>query len=319
MYSDWDDNYYNNYYQKNVCLFGCGLNAHCEWGFCECNAGTIRKYGRCVDAYSANTLPARPQTFDPFKTCTESSTCMKMDMNLVCNTNLTIQGTGKCECRRDMKWNKESGECQIYMDVDCSSITYETKPSPVIMTAVEKANKEMEENLLGEVVPLGRTESANESLSNSLLTRVDTKTATDDELKEAFCRDIDSFSFEMQPRKAEPVVDERPSKSCQTVPRSACAIAYDSHDCSGGWKLVIPQGQLRFRWFTSYWSYRNDMDTIGVRAGCSIILYSDSSYNGNSIKIDAYQMSDRWVVLGETAGYQHMEEDVESLQCTCRN
>ena len=105
------------------------------------------------------------------------------------------------------------------MDVDCSSITYETKPSEVILTAVEKAKKEMEENLLGEVVPLGRTESANgslsenllgevvtlgrtesanESLSTSLLTKMDTKSATDAELKEAFCRDSDSFSFEMQ-------------------------------------------------------------------------------------------------------------------------
>ena len=84
------------------------------------------------------------------------------------------------------------------MDVDCSSITYDTKPSPVIMTAVEKAKKEMEQNMLGEVIPLGRTESANESLANSLLTQVDTKTASDDDLREAFCRDIDSFSFEMQ-------------------------------------------------------------------------------------------------------------------------
>ena len=25
---------------------------------------------------------------------------------------------------------------------------------------------------------------------------------------------------------------------------------------SGGWKLVIPIGELRFRWFTSYWAYR---------------------------------------------------------------
>ena len=84
------------------------------------------------------------------------------------------------------------------MDVDCSSITYDTKPSEVILTAVEKAKKDMEANLIGEVIPLGRTESANESLANSLLTKVDTKTATDSELKEAFCRDIDSFSFEMQ-------------------------------------------------------------------------------------------------------------------------
>merc|ERR1711936_463841 len=165
------------------------------------------------------------------------------------------------ECRRDMRWNKESGECQIYMDVDCSSITYDTKPSPTILSAVEKAQKAMEENpnLIGEVIPpLDRTETKNESLSNSLLTKLDTSKASDDELKEAFCRDIDSFSFDMQEKKAEPLIDERPSQSCSVVPRSACALAYDSHDCTGGWKLVIPQGQLRFRWFTSYWSYRFD-------------------------------------------------------------
>ena len=37
-------------------------------------------------------------------------------MNLVCNTNLTVQGdTGKCECRQDMKWNSEAGECQVIL------------------------------------------------------------------------------------------------------------------------------------------------------------------------------------------------------------
>ena len=84
------------------------------------------------------------------------------------------------------------------MDVDCSSITYDTTPSEVILEAAEKAKKYINEDLLGTVVPLGRTESANESLSNSLLTRMDCKNATDAELTEAFCRDIDSFSFELQ-------------------------------------------------------------------------------------------------------------------------
>jgi len=123
----------------------------------------------------------------------------------------------------------------------------------------------------------------------------------------------------LQPAPA-PLVDERPSSRCSQVPTTACAVAYDSSDCSGGWRLVIPQSTLRFRWFTSYWSYRNDMDTIGVRAGCSVILFSDSNYNGNSVKIDATrQNNDRWVVFAETAGYFHMDEDVESLSCTCNN
>ena len=121
------------------------------------------------------------------------------DMNLVCNTNLTTQGdAGKCECRQDMKWNTEAGECQIFLDVDCSTITYETQPSQTILSAVEKAKAEME--IDGETTPpgLGRTESANETLANSLLTKIDPKNSTAEEIKEAFCRDIDSFSFEME-------------------------------------------------------------------------------------------------------------------------
>ena len=38
----WDQNYYDNNYQQNECMFGCPMNSHCEWGFCECNAGTSR-------------------------------------------------------------------------------------------------------------------------------------------------------------------------------------------------------------------------------------------------------------------------------------
>ena len=63
------------------------------------------------------------------------------DMNLVCNTDLTTQGSvGQCECRRDMRWNTGEGECQFYLDVDCSSFTYDTQPSSNILAAVGRAN-----------------------------------------------------------------------------------------------------------------------------------------------------------------------------------
>ena len=111
-------------------------------------------------------------------------------MNLICNKNLTVQGdTGKCECRQDMRWNEQGGECQVggfsdftkylfacqlYLDVDCSEITYESKPSQTVLDAVDKAKKELigaDEN--GPILNVtGRTETANESLSNSLLTMV---------------------------------------------------------------------------------------------------------------------------------------------------
>ena len=40
------------------------------------------------------------------------------------------QGTvGQCECRRDMRWHAAEGECQIFLDVDCGGLTYDTRPS----------------------------------------------------------------------------------------------------------------------------------------------------------------------------------------------
>ena len=84
-----------------------------------------------------------------------------------------------------------------------------------------------------------------ESLKGSLLTYMG-NTTTQDDLKEAFCRDIDAYSFEFDARSAPvgqvtPGVvpqagpgyrDEKPAK-CDVIPQSACAVGYDSHDCSG--------------------------------------------------------------------------------------
>ena len=60
-----------------------------------------------------------------------------------------------------MKWNNEAKECQvctllslkyflfisshlkIFMDMDCSTITYETPPSTVVLSAVERAKAEL--------------------------------------------------------------------------------------------------------------------------------------------------------------------------------
>ena len=96
------------------------MNAHCEWGFCECNAGTTRKNGQCVDRVTAAKIEARDKSFDPFVTCSEKTTCQKIDMNLICNTNLTTNSdVGKCECRHDMRWNAEGGECQVLLNYHC--------------------------------------------------------------------------------------------------------------------------------------------------------------------------------------------------------
>merc|ERR1719460_2115886 len=178
-----------------------------------------------------------------------------------------------------MRWNTEAGECQIYMDVDCSDITYDTPPSPTILEAVEKAKQRLNATeacpqpkflcedattCLGEAqvcngvsdcpqwetgpggedeecldgsgeqpqeiqqgdpsasppAPTGSPQPHNQlaprrQLTNSLLTQIDTKTSSKDELREALCRDVDAFSFEFAqtpasppPARVAPVPDE---------------------------------------------------------------------------------------------------------------
>lgn len=336
------DDYHRNYYERNECYEGCPANSHCEWSFCDCNYGYTKKWGRCESDWGrvpqTQIQQYRPTAFDPFKSCSSAMDCMNMDMNLICNKDLTTQATvGQCECRRDMKWNTEALECQVYLDVDCSKFTYETQPSTLIQNAVEKAQREMEEMpMIGEGMMLNRTETQEEVLSKSLLKHIDENTASEDDILEAYCRDVDAYSFEFnqdqqqnQPQLQQQnsvamvsaqrpmILDPERPPNCEEIPRSACAVVYDEKDCLSGWKLIIPQGELRFKWMSAYYAYRNDIETIGVRSGCTLTAFSDSSFNGDRISIPATEY-DRWVALGDDAKYLHMHEDIESVQCVCR-
>jgi len=198
-YNPW---YYNNYYYNNHCWGGCPPFSHCEWGFCECDRGFYKRWGRCASDY--NSISPRPTNFDPFVACGDNGECQKIDNNMICNTNVTIQQGGKCECRQDMRWNTNDQECQLYLDVDCSSITYDKTPSPVVLAAVNKTLENVEgKNLTAEFTDDGTklanqtvSPSPNVTLENSLLSSIDPKAASKEEIKEAFCRDVDSFSWE---------------------------------------------------------------------------------------------------------------------------
>ena len=55
----------------------------------------------------------------------------------------------------------------------------------------------MEEMLMiGEGMMLNRTETQEEVLSKSLLKHIDENTASEDDILEAYCRDVDAYSFE---------------------------------------------------------------------------------------------------------------------------
>jgi len=163
----------------------------------------------------------------------------------------------------------------------------------------------------GYKVPEKRTETKEESLAPSLLSHIKDGQLKEKDLEEAFCRDIDSFNLAF--RAPEEVW--RPGAKCKAIPAGMCGVVYDSHDCYAGWSLNIPDGgQINLSW-----SQSNDIDTVGVKAGCTLTGFSEDGYTGDSISISA-GITERWVVLSKSKNKQmkDMDENIESIQCICR-
>jgi len=333
---DWDEDYYSTYYEKNECLDGCPENSHCEWSFCECNADYTKSWGQCSSSRTPSPSSSRTNLNPASLPCSDTSGCRTVDINMVCLNN-------KCTCRRDMKWNPKALECQILLDVDCTATTYHTPASALVQAAIDKTKKGIlakdapdptnilealfsgqdlsstaEEKLTKAAntpnitIPDDRTETKEESLSGSLWELFDAKNASKANLEEAFCRDIDAFNEAFQ------VEDAGRPADCPEVPISACAILHDSGSCGGGWKLEVPPGmQRRLQYFSADWKYRNDIDTIGVRNGCTFTGFTGSSFDGNQMVVTAGTM-DKWLVLIKSEAYKNFHEDIESFQCVCR-
>merc|ERR1719474_111905 len=330
---DWDEDYYSTYYEKKECLDGCPENSHCEWSFCECNPGHTKAWGQCSNTEKPEVTEERLNASITSLSCTYTSSCTPWDINMVCINN-------KCTCRQDMKWNPKLLECQIFLDVDCSSIDYNTEPSSLVQAAADKTKQGVlrtetpnainvldslfsGQDLLSSkpedmvkkdeiLIVDNRTETIEESLENSLFKYVDTENASEVELTDAFCRDVDAFNEAFQSST------EGKPDTCPAIPATSCAVLYDSARCRGGWKLDAPPGtQKRLLYFSSDWKHRNDVDTIGVRNGCTFVGFTGSSFDGNSMSITA-GISDRWIVLNKVSAYKAFHEDIESFQCVCR-
>ena len=92
--------------------------------------------------------------------------------------------------------------------MDCSGLSYDSRPSATVLNAVEDLKRQQQLSATSTQQDFGRTESYQESLATSLLSRLNSKSISEAELTEAFCRDVDSFSFEFErqesPRRAVP-------------------------------------------------------------------------------------------------------------------
>jgi len=103
---------------------------------------------------------------------------------------------------------------------------------------------------------------------------------------------------------------------CTPVPQNLCALVYDDGGCEG-WKLDVPEGDMMFKWWdpVKVW-YRNDIEQISVRAGCTLTAFDDSSLNGRRVTIRAVN-KDRHVELASDAEYRALDEEIQSISCTC--
>jgi len=261
--------------------------------------------------------------------CESSAECQAKDVNLVCRPDRGVAGngttvvstttaattdtSGTCKCRRDMRWNNKALECQLFIDVDCSNVTYSSTASDEVKAAAETLETKLGNATLE--IPTNRTQTGEESLKESLLSVITASdNATLEVLDEAFCRDAEAFSEAFQ-------VDDtinRPS-NCQPINNNLCAILYDSSTCADGtWQLPIyNNANKRLRYWSSDYKYRNDADVIGVRNGCTFFGWTGSGFDGNSFKLTA-GATDRWIVFAQSQLYQQFDESILSFRCACR-
>lgn len=214
-----------------------------------------------------------------------------------------------------MKWNTQSMECELYIDVDCSRITYDTPASRNILSAVDRTMADLDGRNNPSI--FNSNNNIENVMANSLLTHMDPSSSSQDEIREAFCRDTDSFSHEFRRRA--------PTCVGKDVPPSACAIIYDEEDCMG-WHgnrgKQIPVGNTdfggRWSWMTgnNMWKYRNDIESVTVRAGCYLTMFVDNKFQDNSAVVVA-GAAQRDVNLEDEEGYAFFEENIESVKCNC--
>ena len=185
------------YSEGAECVQGCPEHSHCQFGYCECDQGINKTPGGCTPPKQITSTRNLDMVF---KTCNSGNDCHEIDLNMVCLDQTDNGGAGTCACRKNFQWNAEKSECEFYLDVDCSNVTYKTPVSFVVDSAANnslaKLNQSGESPITLEDLQNERNFTAGEILATSMLTNINPQEATEPEIKEAFCRDVDTFSWE---------------------------------------------------------------------------------------------------------------------------
>jgi len=112
--------------------------------------------------------------------------------------------------------------------------------------------------------------------------------------------------------------DQRVAALQASLPQP-CAMLFDSTSCTGGWKLELPDGKTKTftgLFLSANWFMRDDLDTVGVKAGCSLHLWTRLDFDGAYTVVTA-GFKDRWIILQEQEEFRRFHENVESVACSC--
>merc|ERR1719228_2363705 len=197
------------------CIGGCPMNAFCDYGICRCRTGYDARYGRCwnrIEDFNSNQdqWQLREQSnYNPYESCTSHDACRNVDMNMFCESE-----KGTCQCRNDMKWNEETLECQIYMDVNCTDVKTVESPNNTLVS--DEPDNEYDDQAIYHITSgLNSDEKLNvseitaeETLSSSELTKLDPNETSTDEIRQAFCRDIARVARSYEQTLVPPTDDE---------------------------------------------------------------------------------------------------------------
>jgi len=99
---------------------------------------------------------------------------------------------------------------------------------------------------------------------------------------------------------------------CGPVPSSSCAVLYSDEFCGGrSWALLENN---RDREIDS-WLWRNDVESVSVKAGCTLEGHEFENGRGRGISISAGHVDHH---VEDLEQYEHLlDEDMRSVACRC--
>jgi hypothetical protein len=99
--------------------------------------------------------------------------------------------------------------------------------------------------------------------------------------------------------------------------RGAACILYDDSDCkSDKWSLPLTLFSGDTRSLTTY-NQRNTVESVSVKAGCTLEVYKDANHRGDKYTIKAPYSQDRHDTLDKDRASNSFDDNIESVKCFC--